>query len=359
MPPTTEHHTKEPPSSTFSAYNTAMSTIRWRHSPRNHSVLQSNARVLRWSDGSLTFQLATNPTLQYECDGHPLAPRQRNPRKPTPTSVQDRKSRANMAGTHYNPNQDSFTYLASPFSSASVMRITNKITAGLTLHPSADTADDALERLQNSLAAAVRGKNLNPDGGISLLSTNEDPELAQKKAEVAEKEKVKAQRRREALETRERDRANRVLGRSGQRAGGLTVGTLEDDELGMGTSGGRARGSRPKPRRQRRDDYSDDEGYGRRKTKEDEYDEEDEFIARSDEEEEVGADDDEEDEEELDDDDEGREKAGKQGRRTKDKDSPKRGRKDDEATEEATEDGGQAAARTKRRRVVEDDEEDE
>ncbi|KAH0200321.1 hypothetical protein KCU90_g27067, partial [Aureobasidium melanogenum] len=85
QPPTTDHHSHEAAPG-FSAYNTAISTVHWRRSPSNPKNIQSNARVLRWSDGSLTLQLASNPTQQYEIEGNPLAPRQRNPAKPTPTS---------------------------------------------------------------------------------------------------------------------------------------------------------------------------------------------------------------------------------------------------------------------------------
>ncbi|KAI6969143.1 hypothetical protein KC329_g13886, partial [Hortaea werneckii] len=62
-PPTTDHHSNKPPSAAFSVYNTAISTIRWRHSPSDPKQLQSNARVLRWSDGSMTLQLASQPTV--------------------------------------------------------------------------------------------------------------------------------------------------------------------------------------------------------------------------------------------------------------------------------------------------------
>ena len=85
--PTTDHHSKEAPSEHFSPYDTAMTTIRWRRSPSNPAELQSNARVLRWSDGSLTIQLASQPLDQYVINATPLAPPQVNPKIPT-----DRKS---------------------------------------------------------------------------------------------------------------------------------------------------------------------------------------------------------------------------------------------------------------------------
>src|ERR1700761_8948665 len=64
QPPSTDHHSSGPPSSGFSAFKTAQTTVRWRHSPSNPSELQSNARILRWSDGSLTLQFASDPTVQ-------------------------------------------------------------------------------------------------------------------------------------------------------------------------------------------------------------------------------------------------------------------------------------------------------
>lgn len=157
---------------------------------------------------------------------------------------------------------------------------------------STDQNDDALLKLQQSLAAATKGNKTAADGGLEIINISEDPELAKKKAEVAEKEKLRAQRRRQQQEERERDRTNRALGRSGFRPGGLgaglTIGGLEDDD-GMGIS--RTRTSKPKkPTRRRNSEYSDDEeefrGMGR--TREDEYDENDGFLVPSDEEPEVG-----------------------------------------------------------------------
>ena len=89
--PETDHHSTGPPSSTFSKYDTALTTLRWRYSPSKPDELQSNARILRWSDGSLTLQLASDPTTQYTIDGKPLAPPQPHPTKPTPNAAKARK----------------------------------------------------------------------------------------------------------------------------------------------------------------------------------------------------------------------------------------------------------------------------
>ena len=339
QPPTTDHHSREAAPG-FSAYSTATSTIHWRHSPSNPEEIQSNARILRWSDGSLTLQLASNPAQQYEIDGNPLAPRQRNPIKPTPTSFK--------AGKKEHGN-DSYTYLTVPDPSNGLLRVTHKVTAGLSILPSAATTDDALEKLQNSLAAIAHGKNKSTAGGIEFVKIDEDPELAKKKAEVAEREKERARKRREAAENRERERNGRALGRAGLGSrgygGGLTAGMLEDDELG---GGGRQR-ARPKPkRRQRRNsEYSEDEDFGRKKSNfgNDEYDEEDDFIAGSDEEE-VIEDDDDEDDGIVED---RRQKVSKRA-------SPE---DDEEDAEGEDDDIPQASRATKRRRVIDEDDDDD
>lgn len=343
--PTTEHHSRQDPPSTFSAFNTAMSTIRWRHSPSESKDLQSNARILRWSDGSLTLQLASDPTQQYEISSNALAPRQKNPLKPTPTSLKP--------GQQEKAGQETYTYLTVPHESVGLLRVTHRMTAGLSVLPSATTTDDALQKLQSSLAAAVQNRNMSTAGGIELMKVDEDPELAKKKAEVAEREKMRAQKRREAAETRERERGNRALGRAGLSssrygAGGLSASMLEDD--GMGSSRPRAK---PKTRRAAyNDEYSSDEDLGRRRGNfaNDDY-EVDDFVAGSDEEEEAA----EEESEEEDVDDGIREEPRKH--------SPKRSRREEEVEDEDAEGEEEpdvvAAPKGKRRRAVVDEDEDD
>lgn len=335
QPPKSDHHSSGPPSATFSAYHTSNNTIRWRHAPNDLSTIQSNGRILRWSDGSLTLQLASNPREQFELTAKPLAPPQTNPAKPTPTSVHQSRSHG---PTGYNARLDSHTYLAAPHESAELIRLTNHITASLAVQSSTDQDDEALARLQERLAAAQKGNKTTQDGGVAVINISEDPEMAKKRAELAEKEKSKMQRRMQIQADRETNRNNNVLKRSGLRTGmgaGLTIGGLEDDD-GMATTRGRP--SKPKSRRTRRrnSEYSDDEEFrGRGRTREDDYDEDDGFLVGSDEESEVG----EESEEETEMSDDGAEE---------DMEKPKK-----RGSEEAA--GG---GRAKRRRVIEDEDED-
>ncbi|KAL8691976.1 MAG: hypothetical protein Q9218_002900 [Villophora microphyllina] len=343
QPPTTDH------SSTFSSYQTAINTARWRYSPSNPSEVQSNARVIRWSDGSLTVQLASNPREQFVLSAKALAPPQVNPPKPVPTAKKPTRVLANAAPESYDARLDSHTYLTTTHESAQILRLTNHITASLTVQSNSLEDDDALVRLQERMAAAKASKTAG-EGGMEVVTVREDPELAKMKAEAAEKEKIKAQRKRQQQEERERDRANRVLGRSGLRiggygTGGLTVGGLEEDD-GMGTSS-RSRPSKPrkKPRR-RNSEYSDDEDFrSRGRTKEDEYDEDDGFLVGSDEEPEVVDDGDEEEDVEL-----GDEDAEGDGEEV----PPA---KPATAKREAADEVG-TGGRVKRRRVIEEDEDE-
>ena len=273
-----------------------------------------------------------------------LAPPQHNPPKPTPVS------KPSALRAPYDAKKDSHTYLVSAHPEHGIVQLTNHITASLSVQVGTNDEDDAaVLALQAAMTQAKGGATAAATGGEAadgptLISINEDPELAKRKAEQAEKERARAERRRLNQAERERERAGKVLGRRPGLGGGLSMGALEEDELGMGV--GRPRPKKPsgarKPRR-RRDSYTDEdeeEDYGRRgRTREDEYDEDDGFLVGSDEEPEVAEDDGEDEEEILSEDD----------------------RKADTARKERQGADGEAGgtARAHRRRVVDDDEEDE
>jgi RNA polymerase-associated protein LEO1 len=357
QPPAASHHSKTALSN-FSPYNTAMTTLRWRRSPKNPSELQSNARVLRWSDGSLTVQLASDPTTQYETNANALAPPQRNPLKRTPTSIHTnsgkggRVSDATAQGgsaiaEKYDEKKDSLTYLIAPYPAVGSLRVSHKITAGLKIKQSASVVDDAITQLQTSLAAASNASRVQGTNG-DLAIVDEDPELARRRAEVAEREKARARKRTEAQKERENERMGRSAGRYGSsRGGGLNASMLEDEEeVGFASQGRVSKGgAKPKRPRQRKanSEYSSDEDYGMRgfQSKEDDY-EVDDFVARSDEEEEVVDDDDDEDD------------GIREG-------TPKRGRGGDDDEDAAGEEDDEAPVQTakKRRKVVLDDEEED
>ncbi|KAJ5761928.1 uncharacterized protein N7511_005310 [Penicillium nucicola] len=240
-------------------YSQAATSLCWRKDPENDALLQSNARMIRWEDGSVTLQLASAPLEQYRIASKSLAP-------------------LNKAG-QYDTKLDSHVYLAAGLEAAQVFRLTSHVTHGLTILPTTLETDDAVQRLQESLAAAARGSKQTADGSAPIVDTKEDPELATRRAELMEKEAIKAERRRQQLADREADRGRRA-GAPRSHGTGLSVGALEDG--GLLTTRPRA-----KPRRQNRrgEIYSDDEeDYSRgARNREDEYDEDDGFLVGSDE----------------------------------------------------------------------------
>lgn len=259
-------------------FSTASTSLCWRFDPKKQSSLQSNARIIQWEDGSLTLQLASAPQEQYRISSKPLAP-------------------LNKTGD-YESELDAHAYLGAAAETASVFRLTSHLTHGLTILPTTHETDDAVQRLQEAMAAAIRAGKKNPDGSVTVIDVKEDPELAKKQAEMAEREKLKAARRRQQLADRDLDRGRRagVSYRTG--GAGLTVGGLEDDMMTT-----RPRAKKPRKPNRRGEIYTDEEEeYDRRgRTREDEYDEDDGFLVGSDEEPEI-IDDDEGEEELLDDD---------------------------------------------------------
>ncbi|KAL5332143.1 Leo1-like protein-domain-containing protein [Aspergillus crustosus] len=309
-------------------YSAAATSLCWRYDPNDETLLQSNARIIRWEDGSMTLQLASAPKEQYRIATKPLAP-------------------LNKSGD-YDTKLDSHVYLGAASETSSVFRLTSHLSHGLTVYPTTVETDDAVQRLQESLAAATRGTKKTVDGSAPLIEVKEDPELAKRQAELAEREKLKAARRREQLADRELDRGRR-FGMSHRTGGaGLTVGGLEDDD-GLSTT--RPRAKKPRGPNRRGEIYTDDEeDYDRRgRTREDEYDEDDGFLVGSDEELEVGDDDDDEDILE----DEDMDAEGEED------DAPAPKPKEKRPSPDQRPAAGSPPARKKNRYVVDDDDDDE
>ncbi|OJJ49555.1 hypothetical protein ASPZODRAFT_58747 [Penicilliopsis zonata CBS 506.65] len=314
-------------------YAIAATSLCWRHDPNDEALLQSNARIIQWEDGSLTLQLASAPQEQYRIAAKPLAP-------------------PNKSGD-YESKLDSHVYLGAAAETSSVFRLTSHLTHGLTVLPTTMESDDAVQRLQESLAAASRGGKKTADGTAPLIEVKEDPELAKKQAELAEREKLKAARRRQQLQERELDRGRRVGVSYRSGGAGLTVAGLEDDD-GMLTT--RPRAKKPRKPNRRGEIYTDDEEeYDRRgRTKEDEYDEDDGFLVGSDEELEI-VDDDDDEEELLDDDMDAEGEDDEEVLPPRHSGKEKRGTPEVKASEPAT---ASPPTRKKPRYVVDDDEDE-
>jgi RNA polymerase-associated protein LEO1 len=335
------------PDPKFSAYDTATSTIFWRRDPKNSNLLQSNARIVRWDDGSLTLQLGNKPTDHYRISTIALH-----------QTYSTKTNRRNLhAPADYDPNRDSNSYLGAYHTTPGVdLQIARPLDASMRIQPTGDLTDASLLRLQQNLAATTNTH----DPVQNLKVVRQDPEEARRRAEQADKEMQRQERKRrnaqEALEFKREQTLRR--GGLGGRAG-LSIAGLEDDD-GMPT----ARGSKARPRKRKTNRhgeiYSDDEDetLPRGRTREDEYDRDDGFVADSDEdpevyddEDELGDDDDEDAEGEEDDDAPApatRERPRDVGREA----TPKRPMDDDEGA-------GMASPQARKKRRVIDDEDDE
>lgn len=238
----------------------------------------------------------------------------------------------------YNELHDGHYYAAAAELGSNLLMTVGHLTEQLNVRPNKAVGDDALSVLAERMALASKAVN---DGDM-IIRTTRDPELQKKQAEMAEKERMKAQRRRENAALK----MDGGLGRSGR--GGLSIGDLEG---GRGFGSGRKRGlpGSTKPKRRRPEYDSDDDlpqGVGRRE----DYDLDDGFLVGSDEEEmESGADDD--DDEELLDDDEDERRPRHKRQRTAEPD-------DDEDAEGDDIEPAEPSARARRRNVVNEDEDE-
>ncbi|OAP59493.1 hypothetical protein AYL99_06791 [Fonsecaea erecta] len=367
-PPARPHDGRDPTADStvkFSPFSTANTSIFWRRDPKNPEVIQSNSRIVRWSDGSFTLQIASKPQDHYRIST--TAMRQGWPKKLS--NSQD-----------YDPTKETNHFLAAPHAAAGIdLQIIAPFDASMKVQPAGDQADEAEMKLRQSIAATTQIH----ESPTTFKSVKEDPELAKKAAEMFEKERARADRRREAAQDRQFMRRDRVLGKSGigrSSGAGLSISALEDDD-GMPTARGKKSTAKRRKTNRRGDIYSDDEDEEsfRRRGREDEYDREDDFLAASDEEPEIYEDeagaevDDAESDPDVDDlEIEGRETVLKGrtrgGARDRDRDrTPKRAMRDEDEDAEGEEDGdagesrrtvGSPAAR-KKRRVIDDDDEDE
>ncbi|CZR61174.1 related to LEO1 Extremely hydrophilic protein [Phialocephala subalpina] len=327
--PESDHHA-ETRSANFSASAVSASTMRYRKDPST-GKLESNTNIYRWSDGSTTISVGDQ---HYELQSKPLAP----PR----------------GSKTYSETQDSHFYLATPSIASQLLLLVGHMSNQHTVRPNKDIEDDALEKLQKSLAAAARRGNKD-DKGPELVANTEDPELQKKRAEIAEKERMRAQRRRETAA----EKASQAHRPGGGRSGGLSLDDLE------GRSGRRApaSGRKPPKPRKRRPDYDSDDDLPKGRSREDEYDMEDDFLAPSDDEEAPEGDDDEDEEEILDDESERDEPKAKKQKVSRqedvsDADADAEADLDDEEAPAAPV-VAEAAGRGRKRNIIEDDDDDD
>ncbi|KAI5817438.1 Leo1-like protein-domain-containing protein [Pyronema omphalodes] len=227
------------PSDTASAYTRATNSIRIRRDA--NGKLQSNARIIKWSDGTMSLQIASSTNF-YDLPRKDLTTNPKTPGK-------------------YVAAQNSHTYLLDPHEAAGTLRVVGHATQSLNVVSAASSSasDYAIQRLHAELASAI------PTAARATpleISTLRDPEAERKEAERIAKEKERANKKLEAQRRRARERD--PLEAQARRSYAKVTGT---------------RSKRDSP-----------PIMGRGRGREDEYDLEDEFIEEeSDDEEEGGS----------------------------------------------------------------------
>ena len=286
--------------------------VRTRREPKTDRLC-SNTNIYRWSDGSVTISIGGE---QYEIQKKALAP---------------------AADKPYSELQDGHYYCAAAELSSNILMTVGHVTEQYNIRPNKAVGDDALSVLAERMAQASRGSG----SGNMFIKTTRDPEIQKREAEAAEKERTRAERRRENAAAKLDGGLNRPP------RGGLSIGDLEGRRPGGSRKRGAAGAGKLKKHRPEYD--SDDDlphGVGRHE----DYDMEDGFIVASEDEDlEEGEEDDEdllEDEEEEEED-----KPRSKRQRTVEADDRDDGR--DDAAQSA-----EASGRIRRRNIVDDDDEE-
>lgn len=290
--------------------------VRYRKNPKT-GKLESNANIFRWSDGSLTMQVGEE---HYDIQV---------------------KSQIPPPNKAYQPDRDANRYVAAAHSAQAQLLTVAHVTEEWAIRPDKQRVDEDTELLREKMGLARGGVK----EGEMIITTNQDPELQKKQAELAEKERARAARKRENAQMRMEG------GASGYRKTGLSIGELEG---GRRSGSGRKRGpgGGSKRARARDDEYDSDDDPGVHRHNE--YDKDDGFIADSDEESVEGGDDDEEDI--LDDEEEEYERPRAKRQRTEEP-SNDEADADGEPDEDAPATSGDHGRRRVRRVVSDDDDE--
>lgn len=227
-----------------------INVVRYRRNP-DTGKMESNANIYRWSDGSLTIQVGEE---HYEIQV---------------------KSQVPPANKAYIPDRDAHRYVAAAQSAAEQLLTVAHVNEEWAIRPDKQRVDEDTEILREKMGLAKGGLR----EGEMIITTNQDPELQKKQAEMAEKERLRAQRRRDNAQMRIEGG-----GGSGYRKGGLSIGDLEG---GRRSTSGRKRGQGGSSKRSQRrynDEYDSDDDLPPGGRRDNEYDKGDDFIASSDEE---------------------------------------------------------------------------
>jgi RNA polymerase-associated protein LEO1 len=254
-----------------------------------------------------------------------------------------RKQQAPLPGQPYRELDDAHLYAAAAHLTSNLLMVVGHVSDQFTIKPTQNIKDSALDMLQERIQAATRGAHREND---MIIKTTQDPELQKKQAEQAEKERMKAQRRRETA-------AARMDGSGRYNRGGLSIGDLESGRRGPGAAGRKRGAPGSGKQKSRKPEYDSDDDLPSGAYRGEEYDLGDDFIAPSDEEIETDEGD-EEEEELLDDDDEDEAPRSKRQKTAEADDADADAEADLEDDEPPA---GAEPSRARRRNVLDDDDE--
>ncbi|KAK6530226.1 hypothetical protein TWF694_003590 [Orbilia ellipsospora] len=238
--PETFQAPKLPPDAAITPYTFATTAIRWRKSLKDPSKLESNSRIIEWSDGSFSLQIGSSKEGLYDLPTNPLV------------SSKDKE---------YNPAHDSFTFLAEPLANSRLVRFFSHASQSMGVVPAVDNViTDDIKQMVAARYKATQKRRV--DDGMKQMELSykiEDPEKARREAEALEREAERFRKKAEAaLRNKEAEGANGYTRRSRKAfGGGLNAGDLEEERYDRKGRGG--------------------SGYGK-KYQEDEYDDGDDFI---------------------------------------------------------------------------------
>ncbi|KAJ1966156.1 Paf1 complex component [Dipsacomyces acuminosporus] len=207
-------------------------TIRWRRvKDRDGAVKrQSNARLVRWSDGSTTMVIGGSAPEVYSVSAEPLVAKEAL-RKP-----------------------EQHHYAAVHHSRELLMQNHARLTEQWSFRPSRQSAQTRhavsllLPRIKAT--AAGRGRNAGPDrlggtksGGTRFMVADEDPEMIAKREELEEERREKQRRREEKQRERREARDSQRSGYDGSGYGNAyAAGDYSEDDREYGYESGDAAG---------------------------------------------------------------------------------------------------------------------
>ncbi|KAF3115730.1 hypothetical protein TWF706_005835 [Orbilia oligospora] len=261
--PETFQAPKLPPDAAITPYTFATTAIRWRHSPYDSSKLESNSRIIQWSDGTFSLQIGSSREGLYDLPTTPLIP---------------------PPDKEYNPTHDSFTFLAEPLANSRLVRFFAHATQTMGVVSASNNliTDDIKQMVAARYQASQKRRTDDGMKQVELSYKIEDPEKARRDAEALEREVERNRKRIEARKIKEAEAGVGGPRKVRRGAGGMGMDDLEEDEEDGRSYSRKKSGGYSK---RDKDDYYDDDDDGFIEQDPD-SDEEEEEVSESEEEEE-------------------------------------------------------------------------